>query len=244
MGTVSGARRPSKRARGASLPIRAVASSSRGAPSHLRFRFFLTSAGASIWSNDRVAKPLWTTVAVRLDEHHYLGNVDRLVLLFRWFHGDAPPEVVFLDPVTGKAFETPSSVHWDGFPLQEAMDSARRQDTLSSLARRRSGTALDRVERCDTWMAAPVAAPKVSPSQPPSSGGRVHWSALRVWSDGREREVLVLDAQRRMTELFRWMRGRPTPGIWFVDIVTGSALLDPSAVLWDDFPEPRTKTHS
>jgi hypothetical protein len=187
-----------------------------------------------------VGKPLWTTVAVRIDENQYLGNVDRLVLLFRWFQGDAPAEVVFLDPLTGKAFEAPSAVHWDGFPLREAMDLAHRKDATWGASRRRSGTALDRVERCDTWMAAP-AKPKVSPSQPPSSGRSLHWSALRVWSDGREREVLVLDEQRRLTELFRWKRGRPTPGMWFVDISTGSALLDPTAVRWDDFPEPLAK---
>ena len=185
-----------------------------------------------------MAKPLWTTVAVRIDENHYLGNVDRLVLLFRWFQGDAPPEVVFLDPLTGKAFEAPSAVHWDGFPLQEAMESAHRKGVAQGAGRRRSGTALDRVERCDTWMAAPTKE-VVSPSQPPPPSGRsLHWSALRVWSDGRAREVVVLDEQRRLTELFRWKRGRPTPGIWFVDIATGSALFDPAVVGWDDFPEP------
>ena len=184
-----------------------------------------------------MGKPLWTTVAVRTDENHYLGNIDRLVLLFRWFRGEAPPEVVFVDPVTGKAFEAAGAVHWDGFPLQEAMDSAERRDGISIAGRRRSGTALDRVERCDSWMATPARA-RVSPSQPPSCDKGLHWSALRVWSDGREREVLVLDEQRRITELFRWKRGRPTPGMWFVDISTGSALSDPSIVLWDDFPEP------
>ncbi len=185
-----------------------------------------------------MAKPLWTTVAVRIDENHYLGNVDRLVLLFRWFRGDAPPEVVFLDPVTGGSFAGPDSVHWDGFPLQEAMDSAQRCTSFSGIERRRSGTALDRVKRCDTWMAAAPAPAKLSPSQAPSGGRAPHWSALRVWSDGREREVLVLDEQRRITELFRWKRGRPTPGMWFVDVTTGSALVDPAVVRWDDFPEP------
>jgi hypothetical protein len=184
-----------------------------------------------------VAKPLWTTVAVRIDENLYLGNVDRLVLLVRWYRGDAPPEVVFLDPVTGGAFAGPDCVHWDGFPLQEAMDSVHRGTSFSAAARRRSGTALDRVQRRDTWMAAPTA-PNVQSSPPPPSGRVLHWSALRVWSDGREREVLVLDEQRRITELFRWKRGRPTPGMWFVDISTGSALLDPTTVVWDDFPEP------
>lgn len=184
-----------------------------------------------------MAKPLWTTVAVRIDENCYLGNVDRLVLLFRWFHGDAPREVVFLDPLTGKAFDAPSAVHWDGFPVEEARESARRRHAVSSAARRRSGTALDRVERCDGWMAAPSTA-IASPSQPPSRETSLHWSALRVWSDGRERKVVVLDEQRRLTELFRWKRGRPTPGMWFVDIATGSALLDPTVVRWDDFPEP------
>jgi hypothetical protein len=186
----------------------------------------------------RVGKPLWTTVAVRVDEHRYLANVERLVLLFRWFRGDAPPEVTFLDPVTGKAFDSPTSVHWDGFPLQQALDSVHLKTSFSTAGHRRSGTALDRVQRCDTWMGAVPPSPKPSPSQPPSSGRSLHWSVLRVWSDGSQREVLVLDEQHRITELFRWKRGRPTPGIWFVDISTGSALVDPGAVVWDDFPEP------
>lgn len=192
-----------------------------------------------------MAKPLWTTVAVRIDENHYLGNVERLVLLFRWFRGDAPPEVIFVDPVTGGAFDDPTRVHWDGFPVQQAMASVHRKTSYSTAGHRHSGTALDRVLRCDTWMAAePVvpAAPVVPAPCPPPPVAIVkilHWSALRVWSDGRQREVLVLDAQRRITELFRWKRGRPTPGMWFVDIATGSAIVDPGAVVWDDFPEPR-----
>jgi hypothetical protein len=206
-------------------------------PSNLEYRFFLTSTGAVFRSTHVVGKPLWTTVAVRIDENQYLGNVERLVLLFRWFRGDAPPEVLFLDPVTGGAFESPSSVHWDGFPLQQAMDSSARRGSFSAAGRRRSGTALDRVERCDTWMATP-AAPKQRSSPPPPGDKALHWSALRVWSDGRQREVLILDEQRRITELFRWKRGRPTPGIWVVDIATGSALADPDAVVWDGFPEP------
>lgn len=187
-----------------------------------------------------MAKPLWTTVAVRIDKNHYLGNVERLVLLFRWFRGDAPPEVIFVDPVTGGAFSSPTSVHWDGFPIQEAMDSVHLTTSFSVAGRRRTGTALDRVERCDTWMAAAPTARVQRPSEPPPTTTKIpHWSALRVWSDGRQREVLVLDAQRRITELFRWKRGRPTPGMWFVDIATGSAIVDPGAVVWDDFPEPR-----
>jgi hypothetical protein len=190
-------------------------------------------------SNRRVAKPLWTTVAVRIDENHYLGNVDRLVLLFRWFRGDAPPEVIFVDPVTGGAFDSPASVHWDGFPHQEAMTSIHLKTSFSAAARRHTGTALDRVVRCDTWMAsAPTTAPTQRPSEPTSVAKLLHWSALRVWSDGRQREVLALDTPRRITELFRWKRGRPTPGMWFVDIATGSAIVDPGVVVWDDFPEP------
>ena len=89
-------------------------------------------------------------------------------------------------------------------------------------------------------MAAAPTARVQRPSEPPPTTTKIpHWSALRVWSDGRQREVLVLDAQRRITELFRWKRGRPTPGMWFVDIATGSAIVDPGAVVWDDFPEPR-----
>jgi hypothetical protein len=185
-----------------------------------------------------VAKPLWTTVAVRVDENHYLANVERLVLLFRWFRGDAPPEVTFLDPVTGTAFDGPARVHWDGFPVEQAMGSVHLKTPLSTSGHRRSGTALDRVERCNTWMAAAPQEPKRPTTPPPSSGRSLHWTALRVWSDGRQREVLVLDEQRRINELFRWKRGRPTPGMWFVDISTGSSLVDPAAVVWDGFPEP------
>jgi hypothetical protein len=188
-----------------------------------------------------VPKPLWTTVAVRIDENQYLANVDRLVFLLRWFRGDAPPEAIFLDPATGGALRGPDSVHWDGFPLQQAIDAASKKSMRSSAVRRRSGTALDRVQRCDSWTAArptPRSASSVPPEPQPT--GRVpHWSDLRVWSDGQEREVLVLDEQGQLTELFRWKRGRPTPGMWFVDITTGAALTDPAAVSWADFPEPR-----
>ena len=206
--------------------------------SYRNIRMLPTSTGAVSRSNHPVAKPLWTTVAVRIDENHYLGNVERLVLLFRWFRGDAPPAVLFVDPVTGGAFDGPARVHWDGFPLQEALDSVHLKTSYSTAGHRRSGTALDRVMRCDTWMAATPILPAPRPCAPAAIAKILHWSAICVWSDGRQREVLVLTAQRRITELFRWKRGRPTPGMWFVDIATGSAIADPGAVVWDDFPEP------
>ena len=90
------------------------------------------------WRTVQMVKLPWTKVTVHLAARAALVGVDRLAVLLRWLFGSAPPEALFSDSQTGRMLSGTELVHWDGFPLQEAMTAAQEKDTQSSGVRLRS----------------------------------------------------------------------------------------------------------
>jgi hypothetical protein len=73
-----------------------------------------------------MARPLWNTVVVYSQESaNALEGETRLVALLLWLRGEAPPLAVFFDG-TGGELTDPMTIDWRNFPLQDAIDAAKR----------------------------------------------------------------------------------------------------------------------
>jgi hypothetical protein len=183
--------------------------------------------------------PTWETIAVRLEQNQYAAGADRLAMLFRWRCGEAFPGGTFIEPTTGAILSSPGLVHWHGFPLQDAIDAANARSVRSSGVRRKRRPLWMQEQRSESapdagWVTAVV---HRDPPPCPMDQRNPHWTALRVWKDGRFRRVIELDADSQLAELRHWRRGHVSPGIWFVDIGAGTAVDDPTTVDWAEFPE-------